>query len=364
MEDHNFDEIERNIQATSQKSNDDMNMDNEPEVNIIYEGDEGYKEAKDENIEVANHEPEETIETEEYVEEVQQRPKSKKPKTEASTRINQVTRKYYEELRRAEKAEQMLDEMKHEHEKLRKQYDSNNKAVLSSQEAMIDAQIRNAKYLKGKALEEGDIHSQVEADEALAAAVTDKRNLDAWKMQQKMYEEEMSKQSANPPQNVPRGSYSEPQQSHISPETFEWVEENPWFDQKSDEFDPDLYQKAMSYAAYLDNKYVGSGKQDRILSHEYFDDINRYMQKHLNPVKSKSNNIKGELVMNRPRSNVAGVSGSNYQGQNRETFRMSQAEQDMARAHGWSDQQWFKNKKLAQRMIQNNRLTQGFGNKR
>ena len=68
--------------------------------------------------------------------------------------------------------------------------------------------------------------------------------------------------------------------------------------------------------------------------------------------------------MNRPRGTVASVGRSQPMGNQRETFRMSKDEQDMARAMGWSDQQWFQNKKLASKMEAEGRLNTGFGNGR
>ena len=146
--------------------------------------------------------------------------------------------------------------------------------MLSSQESMIDSHIRNAKQIKAKAIEDGDISAQIDADEALAAAVSDKRRIDEYKMQQKMYEEDQKTSSVRQPAQQ---NHQEPQEQYVTPEASEWLEENPWFDEDSDDFDPDLQQKAITYSNHLNNKYQKMGKLDRISTYEYFDDINRYM---------------------------------------------------------------------------------------
>jgi hypothetical protein len=332
---------------------------NEPE--IIYEGEEGYEEKP---VEVHSEEAEEHEVPTENKETESEKPK--KPRVSAKTRINQKNREYHEQLRRAEIAEKELHSLKEENERLRKISENSNKAMLSSQESMIDSHIRNAKQVKAKAIEDGDIQAQLDADEALAAAVSDKRRIDEYKIQQKMYEEDQKNHNNN--QQHVRNQQQSEEENYITPEASEWLADNAWFDEDSEDFDPDLYQKALNYSQHLNRQYQRLGKTNRISTYEYFDDIDKYMSRHINTVPSNARNINskstGDLVMNRPRGTVAGVGRTQPAGGTRETFRMSREEQDMARAMGWSDQQWFQNKKLAAEMESKGRLNTGFGNGR
>jgi hypothetical protein len=325
---------------------------NEPE--IVYEDDQVVSEPSPEIV----LEDEETEAPEEHLDEQveDERQKPRKPRVPAKTRINDLSRKYHTEARERAKAEEALTKLREENDRLKRLSESQNKSVISSQESMIDSSILHAQQLQRKAIEDGDIDAQVNAQAALAAAYADKRQLDAFKMQQKLAEEDRQYQEERQKQRPSAQHQAVEDEVEATPEAREWVSENQWFDENSDDYDPDLHQKAFSYAQYLDRQYARNGKQDRIGSYEYFDDLDRYMSRHLQPVTQRQS-TQGGLVMNRPKAPVAGVSrsGSPQSGQ-RERLVMTRAEQDMARAHGWTDEQWFKNKKLAETMKKNNRL--------
>lgn len=328
----------------------------EGEPEIIYEGEPGYQplteEGTGEPVEASAEDPEEELDEEE-----EPKGKARKPRVPAKTRINDLSRKYHTESRRAEKAEIELAKIREENERLKRLNESQNKSVVNSQESMIASSIMHARQLKAKAIEDGDIEAQVNADEALAVAIADKRQLDAVKVHQKLmeedrqYQEQLEKQR---PQNQRTSEYED--EVEATPEAVEWVATNPWFNESSEDYDPDLHQKAFAYAQYLDRDYLRKGKEDSIGTYEYFDDLNRYMSRHLQPVVPKNFN-QGGLVMNRPKGTVAGVSRGAPQSGQRERFMMSKDEQDMARAHGWTDQQWYNNKKLAETLEKSNRLT-------
>src|SRR5579872_1089200 len=322
----------------------------EDEPLIIHEGEESFSKSL---------EPEASDD----IEEVEEKSDKVKKKISVKTRINQYTRKYHEELRRAEKAERDLALMQEEHERLKRSFETSNKAVMNSQEGMLDALIQKAKQLKQKAIEDGDVQAQIDADVSLAEAVSDKRALDSVKVSQKIYEEERARMPAQ--QNVQRQPMAQEPEAYATPETEEWLQENSWFDENSDDFDPDLHEKALRYAQSLDTRYNRRGMSNKVLSQEYFDEIDRYMQKHMtkNTLNQNSNQGRGELSMNRPRGSVSGVNRAHVPGQ-RETFRMSKDEQEMARAMGWTDQQWYKYKKQAEINEAKGILKSAMGNSR
>jgi hypothetical protein len=324
---------------------------------IIYEGESGY--VPPEVIKEPEVVTDEANEAEEFEEEETEEihPKTRKPRVPAKTRINDLSRKYHTEARERVKVEEALTKLREENERLKRLSESQNKSVISSQESMIQTNILHAKQMKLKALEDGDNEAQVNADEALAAAYADKRRLEEFRLQQKFhdedrqYQEERQKQQ---PQN--QRQVEEVEEAEATPEAREWVSENQWFDENSDEYDPDLHQKAFSYAQYLDRHYSRNGREGLIGSYEYFDDLNRYMSRHIQP-QPKKNFTQGGLVMNRPKAPVAGVNrGVSQPSGRRETVMMSRAEQDMARAHGWSDEKWFQEKKRAQQLEAQGRL--------
>lgn len=335
-------------------ADDSYEADEGPE--IIYEGQPGYEREEVKAQEDSEYE-EEIVEAEEAAVEAE-KPKKRAPRIPAKQRINDLSRRYYSELRRAEKAEIELAALREERDRLQKSYEHQNKAVMNSQESMLDAHIQRAKQLKAKAIEDGDVESQLAADEALAVAVSDKRNLDAWKMQQKLYEESQPKERVETRQ---QRNHVDHAPAEVTPEAEDWLADNAWFDERTDDFDPDLHQKAMSYAQHLESRYQRMGLEHKVMSHEYFDEIDRYMKKHL--TKKEAPQRQGDLVMNRPRNTVAPVQRAHVPG-HREVYRMSREDQEMARAMGWDDKKWIHYKKEAEKMEATGRLKMATGNSR
>lgn len=327
----------------------DDNINQEPE--IIYE-DESSVEVQSEN-EPAHQEEAHSIDN--YQEEqVQEKPeKEKKHRIPAKTRINQITRRAYEAESRAQTAEQLLQKLQEENERLKKYNETSNKAVLSSSERALDSDINLARKMKLQAIENGDIQQQIDADEMLAAAVAEKKQLELNKYQQKIYEEEAALRAQQQKPYQSQNQYEKQSSPEWNPYEDDWVNNNPWFSEESDDFDPILQERAIKYAQFLAKKYQQDGKDSDIMGPEYFDTLSKYMNKFVaaTPMREspkQQNYGQGGLVMNRPRTTVGGVSGGSVPTQGgREVVRMTREEQEMARAHGWTDQQWIQFKKAA-----------------
>ena len=73
-------------------------------------------------------------------------------------------------------------------------------------------------------------------------------------------------------------TYNEPVYTSDHHESFnEWIEKNPWANENSEDFDPDLHGEADEYSIKLMKKYTISGRKSEIGSSEFFDEISNYI---------------------------------------------------------------------------------------
>ncbi len=271
-------------------------------------------ESSDVNIEHSTEEPEQPIEDEGEPESEpeHEKPKGKKPKN-VQTRINELQRDKHRALQQAQDSMQQLEQLRHENERLKQYSETTNQAAMIHYDQSVKLREQNARKMLTQAIETGDVNLQVEATEELAGAKSEMKNLDAWRAQERMKQEPQH----NPEeyyQQQHQQQYQQPRQqqyeTETNPETQEWIDSNPWIHKDSPEFDPELAEEVINYAAALDRRFIRTGQQDKIMTKEYYDDINRYISGDAHkPQSTRTLNMKSSNIP------VAGVSRSSNQAQ-------------------------------------------------
>ena len=131
--------------------------------------------------------------------------------------------------------------------------------------------------------------------------------------------------------------YQQPQQPAVEPEAVyfaqEFVNENPWFDPKSDEYDTEMTGTMNALIRTFDDNLIRSGYGNAIMrSPEYFETI-RERARELNGVRQK---MGGDLNMRHSRSAVTPVRQSGFSSQPQgysNQQKLSAEEMEMARLH-------------------------------
>lgn len=290
------------------------------EENELYDPDTIESDIEESEILENSDEPE--LEEEEIV------PPKKREKELTKTRFNQIQREKYQAIHENRA-------LKEEIERLRNFSDLSNKAAMSNYDQAIQLKEQTASQKLTQAIENGDVQLQTEAYKDMAKIAAEQQQLNSWKAQQQL------NQNSKPQQEY-TDRYQYPQEQN-PPELSNWISENTWFDKYSPDFDAEMADEVISYARTLDNKFIRSGQKNKLLSKEYFNEINRYVQQEIYGQESPQQNR--TLTMRPSKNIVSPVSkGTQIAKAQRDRVSLTADEKDLARRLNVSDETFLKHK--------------------
>ena len=179
-------------------------------------------------------------------------------------RISKLVGKLREAERREEAALNYANGLKTKSEELEKKYSETNQNYVSSLEAESLAQIEEAKVKLKKAIEEGNVDVQAEAQSAMAKAAL---NAERAKIQRESLEAQaktFAETKELPQQSIP----SQPVNSApppADPKATAWAENNEWFGQ----------DEAMTYTAFAIHRRLVEEEGYDPRSDEYYGEVDR-----------------------------------------------------------------------------------------
>lgn len=237
----------------------------------------------------------------------------KKGKPEAQKRISQLTAKNAHLDNRAQELERQLGEER------RKAAENAERATKAEAAAMTHYanSVKNGLEKAQRDLREaqalGDADKIVEATADVAKYASENASMEAWKAQQPKPEDRQRQQQQE--QEKQRRAPPEPSQ-----EVKTWIADNPWFNQRSSDFDPDMHDDAVAFAKKLERQWRREGRDEEIESEEYFSSITNHMKKLYpdnfdEPDEGRKTN--GQIPAKRGLSDVPPVTRSGSPGQQR-----------------------------------------------
>lgn len=195
----------------------------------------------------------------------------------ANTRIAQLVKNVHAERSEKEQIQRERDEARALAAQAHARATQSDQAAIAYYEQATEANIANARRELQEAIQAGDALKQSEVTERLTKFGADKAMLEGWKAAQpKPVEQQQQPQQRHQQAQQPQAV----EQVEVSPEVAAWIDENPWFDKKSPEFDPGLHQIASGFATILERKYKAEGKA---YDQTYWDAINAHMTQYLDP---------------------------------------------------------------------------------
>jgi len=286
----------------------------------------------------------------EQQEETEQKPKKKK--NEASKlKVNQLMRdKYQLEQERNIIAEER-NRLMQENASLKQLNDFSTKAAITNYETSTLDRLDRAKNLKAQAYESGDIKAQVDADISLNMALNEYERLEKWKGEQnlRVQQQEFDEKSQQQ-QQFNQQQYYQNQQAPVAPNVetaSQWVQENDWFVEESQNYDPDLRRFTEDLTNSMDAYLYRAGMQHGIYSPEYFEYLDNEVEKfksgqydHMRTQpkqqrqQSQYQQQSRNQYMSAPKSVTSGVSNSGYRTNaavnNRKQVKLNQEEMEFA----------------------------------
>lgn len=263
--------------------------------------------------------------------------KAAKPKhrVPAKTRINQL-------IRQKSQAEHEANLLRSENERLRQLSEVSNNAAMTHYDKSVKLRLDRAIQMKTEALHNEDIEAQVKADLEMSRVAAQIEQLEAWKAQQGNVKQQQPQQQQ---QYDAPNNYQEPTQQ-LNEVTENWLAENSWFVPNSPDYDPDMQEEVQAFADSLDKKLRRTGQANKILSEDYFNEINNYVAREFYGEQPQQRSNKGNLTMKpaNTRAPVAPVSRggqpSNPQKPTRVT--LTTEERDLARMSGITPEAYAK----------------------
>ena len=176
-------------------------------------------------------------------------------------RIDKMTARLREAQRREEAALEFAKNVQSQLQQANQRYQTSDQQRMAEAKGRIETQSGALKQIIRKAREEGDVDTEMEAQERLAQLVVEQRQL-------QNYEAMTRQQAAQPqPQAIPQ-QQRPVQPSRPDPKAEQWAEDNPWFGKDT----------VMTHAAWGIHREIVQNEGIDPTSDEYYDELNRRLR--------------------------------------------------------------------------------------
>jgi len=321
----------------------DQNFEEDSDIVVEEESDIVINEVPDE---VEPEAPPEEIDIEEKPVQSQKEEQKPKNRAPAERRINEITREKYQAQEEARRASEELRRIREENEQLRKMAELSSHSAMVNYDSSLETRISQAKDMKKRAYESGDIDQQSEADFLLASLAAEKKTSEAWKIQKTFQDEQVKQQQAR-----------EQTQHQISQEEYlnRWVQHySPLLDEKSPDYHPEAAQRMSEYIDSLDAELLRTNRQHLYRSYDYVNQLDNYMKSHILPSlnqdsqedyqpETQLNSQRRAPVQTSRRNNVAPVNRQQSSGaRNKPSYTITASEKEIASRMEVSDKEYVK----------------------
>lgn len=225
--------------------------------------------------------------------------------------------------------EQEALRLQQENDYLRNQQMTSSQAALYHNENSINMQKASIRESLKKAFDMSDGELVADLTSELTRLENEAQRIHNYKMQEAYTNQQLQYQNQYNQQY--QNQYAEPQQVQLNDETVDWVKNNPWIIEDSNDYDEDKVNELEGYSNYINNYLIRNGRQNEILTEPYFNAIDKHMQKTFGGNTSQKPQ---NLSMNRAQVPVAPVrrSGSGGYGTNSSNqVTLTAGQKEMAR---------------------------------
>jgi hypothetical protein len=177
-------------------------------------------------------------------------------------RIDKMTARLREAQRREDAALEYAKNVQSQLNQANQRYQTSDQHRMAEAKSRIETQSVALKQIIRKAREEGDMDTEMEAQERLAQIVMEQRQLQQAAAQQQAYAQQ-AEQPAPQQQAAPAR-----QPTRVDPKAEQWAEDNPWFGKDT----------VMTHAAWGIHRQLVQEERLDPQSDEYYDELNRKLR--------------------------------------------------------------------------------------
>jgi hypothetical protein len=175
-------------------------------------------------------------------------------------RIDKMTARLRESQRREDAALEYARNVQSQLTQANQRYQTSDQHRMAEAKSRIETQSVALKQIMRKAREEGDVDTEMEAQERLAQIVMEQRQLQQAVAQQQAY----AQQAEQPVQQQQPAR----QPTRVDPKAEQWAEDNPWFGKDT----------VMTHAAWGIHRQLVQEERLDPQSDEYYDELNRKLR--------------------------------------------------------------------------------------
>jgi hypothetical protein len=239
-------------------------------VNMSNDDQMEFKVGEDEqaaDVEVNDETGEATLQTQEQSPVVEQTSGQQEEELEqysdkVKKRIDKMTARLREAQRREDAALEYAKNVQSQLQQANQRYQTSDQNRMAEAKSRIETQSVALKQIVRKAREEGDMDTEMEAQERLSQLVVEQRQL-------QNYEALAQQQRAQPQPQAVQQQQPRPQQaSRPDPKAEQWAEDNPWFGKDT----------VMTHAAWGIHRQLVQEERLDPQSDEYYDELNRKLR--------------------------------------------------------------------------------------
>lgn len=174
----------------------------------------------------------------------------------------------------ARAASEVAQRLYEENQRLKADLAGLSNAGMVNYERSLIAEQKLAQRTLEEAIKGGDAAAQAAAQQDVARIAAEKRDVDAWRGQNPQ-----PKPGDQPRQAQPQAQpQQQPRQPELNDAAKDWVGNNPWFDERNEDYDEDMHEETVEYARLLEARMKRQGKSAEINTTKYFEDIETHLR--------------------------------------------------------------------------------------
>lgn len=199
---------------------------------------------------------------------------SKKSNLDSNKR--KLIRRVHEYKKQNKDYEDNLRRLQEENDNLKRTQFETAEIALKNAEEKVSVRLSSLKDQKVAARQNDDIDKEMDIDLEITKLMSEKIEIERIQQQRLQYKDEYKKPAE---EDKSKKQSNKQEEYEYTDEQEEWLDANPWFDQRTKNFDQEAFNSVSLYSNYLADKWNRNGRGEEVGSQEFLEKITKYAKK-------------------------------------------------------------------------------------
>lgn len=205
-------------------------------------------------------------------------PEAERPQSEVEEEEKDYKRMAAREKKEKYRLKAELKKLQEERDHILNLYHQTDQAALLHYDDKLKIKMDQVKKQKVQAMDEADYDQATEVDAELMRLVAEQQQLNQWRVQQAYAQQNPQRAS----QSVVEEYEEEPEQRELSSDGKHWLKRNSFLLKDSADYEPEIADEVRNYVMGYEMRLVQEGREDEYDTPEYYQNIDRFIQRHFN----------------------------------------------------------------------------------